>query len=79
MFGLVLVYYYLAAGITQQRGFIKPMLKIFCAAFGLVAISMVIGAIRSGVTDASLADAGALIRDLHESNRVGLANALYGT
>ena len=79
VFSLALVYYYWAAGITQRRGFTIPWLKIVGVAFGLVAISMVIGAIRSGLTGASLADAGALIGDLYESESIGLANALNGT
>lgn len=79
VFGLALVYYYWAAGITQRRGFTIPWLKIAGVAFGLVAISMVLGAIRSGLTGASLADAGALIGDLYESESIGLANALHGT
>ena len=79
VFGLALVYYYWAAGITQRRGFTIPWLKISGVAFGLVAISMVLGAIRSGLTGASLADAGALIGDLYESESIGLANAFHGT
>jgi hypothetical protein len=79
VFGLALVYYYWAAGITQRRGFTIPWLKISGVAFGLVAISMVLGAIRSGLTGASLADAGALIGDLYESESIGLANVLHGT
>ena len=79
VFGLALVYYYWAAGITQRRGFTIPWLKISGVAFGLVAISMVLGAIRSGLTGASLADVGALIGDLYESESIGLHNALHGT
>jgi hypothetical protein len=79
VFGLALLYYYWAADITQRRGFTIPWLKITGVAFGLVAISMVLGAIRSGLTAASLADAGAMIADLYESESIGLANMLHGT
>jgi hypothetical protein len=79
VFGLALVYYYWAACITQRRGFTIPWLKIAGVAFGLVAISMVLGAIRTGLTSASLADAGALIGGLYESESIGLANMLHGT
>jgi hypothetical protein len=79
VFGLALGYYYWAAGITQRRGFTMPWLKISGVAFGLFVISMVLGPIRSGLTGASLADVGALIGDLYESESIGLANALHGT
>lgn len=79
VFGLALVYYYWAAGITQRRGFTIPWLRIVVVAIGLFAISMVVGAIRSGLTGASLADAVTLISDLYESGSIGLANALHGT
>lgn len=79
VFGLALVYYYWAAGFTQRRGFTVPWLKIVGVTFGLVAVSMVVGAIRSELSGASLADASALIADLYESESIGLANALYGT
>lgn len=79
VFGLALVYYYWAAGITQRRGFTIPWLKISGVAFCLVVISMVLGVIRSGLTGASLADAGALIWDLYEAESIGLASALHGT
>ncbi len=79
VFGLTLVFYYWAAGITQRSCFTIPWLKIAGVAFGLVAVSMVIGAVRSGLTGASLADAGVLIGDLYESESIGLANMLHGT
>jgi len=76
---LALVYYYWAAGITQRRGGTIRWLKIAGLAFGLVAVSMVVASTRSGLTGASLADAGALIRDLYESGTISLANVLHGT
>lgn len=79
LFGLVLVYYYWAAGITQRRGFTIPWSRIASATFILIAISMVLGAIRSGLSGASLADVGSLIAELYESDTIGLANALHGT
>lgn len=79
VFGLALAFYYWAVGITQRRGFTIPWLRITGVAVGLVAISMIVGAIRSGLAGASLADAGALIGDLYESESIGLANALHGT
>lgn len=79
VFGLALVFYYWAAGITQRRGFTIHWLKISGVAFGLVAVSMVLSVIRSELSGASLADAGALIGDLYESESIGLANVLHGT
>jgi hypothetical protein len=79
VFGLALVYYYWTAGITQLRRFTIPWLKIAGVAFGLLAISMVLGASRSGLKGASLSDAGGLILDLYESESIGLNNALHGT
>ncbi len=79
VFGLALAYYYWAAGITQRRGYTIPWLKIGGVSFGLVAVSMVIGAIRTQLTGASLADAGALLGGLYESDRIGLGHMLYGT
>ena len=79
VFGLALGYYYWAAGITQRRRVTIPWRKIAGVAFGLVVVSMFLGAIRSGLTGASLADSGALIGDLFESESIGLANALNGT
>lgn len=70
VFGLALGYYYWAAGITQRRGFTIPWRKIAGVAFGLVVISMFLGAVRSGLTGASLADSGALIGDLFESESI---------
>ena len=79
VFGLTLVYYYWAAGITQRRDYTIPWLKFVGVAFGLVGVSVVVGAIRSGLTGLSLADAGDLIGELYESGSIGVANALYGT
>jgi hypothetical protein len=79
VFGLALCYYYWAAGITQRRGFTIPWLKIIGVAFGLVTVTMVLGAIRTGLSGASLADAGELISNLYESDSIGIANTLHGT
>ena len=79
VFGLALCYYYWAAGITQRRGFTIPWLKIIGVAFGLVTVTMVLGAIRTGLSGASLADAGELISNLYESDSIGIANTLNGT
>lgn len=79
VFGLALLYYYWTAGITQKHNFAIPWLKVVSAAFGLVSISMILGAIRSGLTGASLSDAGSLIGELYQSDEIGLANALHGT
>jgi len=79
VFGLALVYYYWAAGITQRRGFTIPWLKIIGVVFGLVTISMIIGGIRSVLAGLSLADATTLIWHLFESDSISLANALHGT
>jgi hypothetical protein len=79
VFGLALIYYYWAAGITQRRNFSIPWLRILVVAISLVVISMVLGVIRSNLEGASLADARTLIRSLSESGRIGLSNATHGT
>lgn len=79
LFGLTLVYYYWAAGITQRRNFSMPWSKIAGVAFSLVVVSMVLGAIRHVLIGASISDAGVLIANLYESDKIGLANALHGT
>ena len=79
IFGLALVNYYWAAGLTQKRGFSIPWLKIGGVAVGLVFVSMVLGSIRSDLTGASVAAGVALIGDLYASDSIGLANALHGT
>jgi hypothetical protein len=79
VFGLALVNFYWAGVITQKSGFTMPWLKMASVAFGLVAASMVIGIVRSGLTGSSLASAGTLIVKLFESDSIGLANMLHGT
>jgi hypothetical protein len=79
VFGLALVYYYWAAGITQRRGFTMPWLKVFGVAFCLVAVSMTLGAMRHSLTGASLSDALDLAIALNESGAIGLSNILHGT
>jgi hypothetical protein len=79
VFGLALVYYYWAAGITKGRGFKIPWLKIFSVLITLLVVSVVIGAVRSGLANASLVDALNLLKELNDSESVGLANALHGT
>ena len=79
VFGLTLCYYHWAGCITQRRGFTIPWLKIIGVVFGLVTVTMALGAIRTGLSGASLADAGALISDLYESDSIGLGATLHGT
>lgn len=79
MFGLILLYYFWAAGITQRRGFKFPWLKIMGVVFVILGITMVIGAVRSGLSGSSLADAGRLIVILYESETIGFSNLLHGT
>jgi hypothetical protein len=79
VFGLALAYFYWAAKVTQRRSFTIPWSKIACVAFGLAAVSMVLGAARASLLNASLADVSALIGVLYESDSIGLANALHGT
>lgn len=79
VFGLALAYYYWAAGITQRRGFTIPWLKIAGVAVVLVAVSMILGAIRHGLTGASISEAAALFGELYESDQIGVANTLHGT
>ena len=79
VFGLILVYYYWAVAITRRDDFTIPWLKISLAAFGLVMISMILGATRSNLAGLSLAGAGSFIRELYESDSIGLTNMLHGT
>jgi hypothetical protein len=78
-FGLALVYYYWAAGITKGRGFRIPWLRIFGVLITLLVTSVVVGAVRSGLANASLLDALNLLKELNDAESVGLANALHGT
>lgn len=77
--GLALLYFYWAAGITQRRGFTIPWSKLGLVVFGLVAVSMVVGTIRSALTGASVSDAGALILESYEDGAIGLGSILHGT
>ena len=79
VFGLSLVYYYWAAGITQRRDFTIPWLKISGGAFGLVVLSLVLGAMRHSFVDASLSDVLDVAIALNESGAIGFANILHGT
>ena len=79
VFGLVLLYYYWAASITQRLNFLIPWFKILGGACGLFGISFVLGSIRLMVAGASLVDAGALVAELYQSVSFVLANALSGT
>jgi hypothetical protein len=79
VFGLALVYYYWAAGITQGRNFTIPWLKISGVAFGLIVVSLVLGAMRHSLVGASLSELLDLAIDLNESGAIGFANILHGT
>lgn len=79
VFSLALVYFYWAASITQRRGFKVPWLKLGGVVFGLAVTSMFVGVIRSGLVDASLSDAFALIGELDDSQANRLALAMHGT
>jgi hypothetical protein len=56
-----------------------PWLKIAGVSLGLVVISTVLGAVRSGLVGASLEDAGRLIAELYESDSIGFGNLTHGT
>lgn len=79
VFGLALVYYYWTAGITQKAEFNIPWSKIALVAFLLLAVSQIVGVMRSGLVGATLADVINLLGELYDSDSIGLANALHGT
>jgi hypothetical protein len=79
VFGLALVYYYWAAGITQKIGFSIPWFKISSIALGLVAVSMVLGGIRHLAVGASVSDIIDSFTVLNESNVLSFSNILHGT
>lgn len=79
VFGLALLYYYWAASFTGKNEFRFSWLKLCIMAIILLIVSMVFGAVRSGLTGASFSDAIVLIGELYESKSIGLANVLHGT
>lgn len=79
LIGLILVYFYWLPTITQVHIPNIPWLKIIGFTFALFALSMVVGAIRSGLTGATLADAILLVSELYESGDIGFFNLLNGT
>ncbi|MBF0434243.1 MAG: hypothetical protein HQL77_02590 [Magnetococcales bacterium] len=79
VFGLALINYYWAAGITQRRDFTLPWMKLSIVAFLLVCLSLILGILRTELAGVSLSDAATLIESLYESERIGLADLLHGT
>lgn len=79
VFGLALVYYYWAAGITQRRGFTIPWKKITGTAFALLIVTMAVGILRSGLAGVSASDAIDVITALYQSDTIGLNNLFTGT
>ena len=77
--GLVLVYYYWAAGVTQRRGFTIRWHKIAATTFALIVVSLVIGVLRSGLVELSASEAMDLILTLFSSDAIGLNNVFAGT
>ena len=79
VFGLALAYYYWTAEVTQPPGRNIPWKKLSFFVFLLIIITMVVGAIRSSFSGASLSEAIVLVGEIHESGSIGLTNILHGT
>lgn len=79
VFGLALLYFYWASGITQASGFSIPWLKICAIAFGLIVASMFLGALRHTLVGASVLEVGGFVREMNEAGTLGLDTLLNGT
>lgn len=79
VFGLVLVYYYWAANVTQRQGFTIPWLKIAWVAFGLLVVTMIVGIVRSGLAGVSASEAIDVIAAIYQSDIYGFSNLFTGT
>jgi len=78
-FGLALVYYYWAAGITQQRGFKIPWLKTALFILALFVINIAVGLLRGTLTGISIWDVLTVIKELIETGAIGLEHVFAGT
>ncbi|MBF0414788.1 MAG: hypothetical protein HQL79_03365 [Magnetococcales bacterium] len=79
IFGLALINYYWAAGITQRRKLNIPWLKFALLALVLVWVSLILGIVRSELAGVSLNEAATLFAQLYESDAFGVSNLLHGT
>jgi hypothetical protein len=79
VFGLALVYYYWAAGVTQRRDFTIPWHKIAATTLALFMVTMVVGVLRSGLVGLTASETVDLIMALYQSDRIGLNNVFTGT
>jgi hypothetical protein len=80
VFGVILVYFYWAAPLTQKRRLQLPWKKIVTGAFVIVVISMVLGAIRGSLIN--IQDMGQLVdllAEMYESGEIGTVTLLHGT
>lgn len=79
VFGLALVSYYWAAGITQRRGYKIPWGKIGVLTITLLVVSMVVGVLRSQLTGQDLFAFFGLVFDLFQSEAFDFSSFLSGT
>jgi hypothetical protein len=79
VFGLALVYYFWAAGVTQLRGFKIPWRNIAAIVCALFVVTMVVGVLRSGLVGVSVSATLDLILALYQSDTIGLNNVFTGT
>ncbi len=80
VFGVLLVYFYWAAPITQKRQLALPWVKIVIGGFVLAVLAMVLGKARhllTGIEDFS--SVITLLGVLVESEQIGVSNLLHGT
>lgn len=79
VFGLTLVYYFWAAGVTQRQGFTIAWHKIFGTTFVLFVVTMLVGVLRSGLSGVTASDLIDVIIALYQSDTIGLNNVFAGT
>ena len=80
VFGLCLIYYYWAAPFTMSRKLQVPWRKIMVLVLAILVVSMVIGGVRSGLTDISdVTELFDTLVILYETDVIGVASLFHGT
>lgn len=79
VFGLALVYYYWAAGVTQPRGFQIPWHKLVGTAFALLVVTMGVGVLRSSLVGVQASEATDRISEIYQSGAIGIDKLFVGT
>jgi hypothetical protein len=80
VFALLVAYFHWAVSFTRDPGYRLPWAKILPGAAVLVALSMVVGAVRHLLTEiGSVQEFVALLAALHQGGVLGVSNLLHGT